>query len=227
MFCSGATRKILEKKRILTKETDQYGWTPLHYAAYYGNALIVQLLLNYDLSSVYIAERERKMTVLHMAACQGHVNIMRKIVLYCPDSRQQVDIRGWNVLHFAMLSLSVKQLNNLVKEHWLINNNLMNGKDVKGNTPLHVFAACRPDSFSRFIGEVREGKYVAVNRQNYSVRDILLHGSSELKVTRSLLEVPKEHLISCHKCDYLLNFFLYIPLNNNSICVCVCYSKKF
>lgn len=31
-----ALRKLLQKKKGLMKETDQYGRTPIHYAAYYN-----------------------------------------------------------------------------------------------------------------------------------------------------------------------------------------------
>lgn len=98
-FCSDTTSKILEKKKNLTKETDQYGWTPLHYAAYYGYFSIASLLLSFDVSSAYIAEKDKKMTALHMAAGQGQLNVMEKIMFKRPDTD-----RGLQKLECSSLS---------------------------------------------------------------------------------------------------------------------------
>ncbi|KAJ0080733.1 hypothetical protein Patl1_10448 [Pistacia atlantica] len=86
-------KEILEKKRSLTKETDQNGWIPLHYAAYYGHVSIVQQLLEFDRSSAYKEEKQRNMTALHMAPSQGYENIMEAIISCGPDCCEMVDDR--------------------------------------------------------------------------------------------------------------------------------------
>ncbi|KAH9681292.1 ANK REP REGION domain-containing protein [Citrus sinensis] len=106
-----ALRKLLEKKENLIKETDQYGWTPIHYAAYhgmywinrfYGNYGTVNLLLETDQSASNIADKDRKMTALHLAAGQGNAEIVDAIISKNPECYELVDNRGWNFLHYAV-----------------------------------------------------------------------------------------------------------------------------
>jgi ankyrin repeat protein len=83
LLVSETARKLLKKEKKLTKTTDDNGWSPLHYAAYFStwlNISVVKVLLKYDASAAYIAETEKKRTALHIAAIQGHVNAMKEIV---------------------------------------------------------------------------------------------------------------------------------------------------
>ncbi|XP_040947402.1 ankyrin-2 [Gossypium hirsutum] len=67
-----AIRIILEKKGNLTKERDEDGHTPLHYAAHLGSRLsVVEELLKRDVSAAYIGDKKRGMTPLLMAAREG------------------------------------------------------------------------------------------------------------------------------------------------------------
>ncbi|KAK2647154.1 hypothetical protein Ddye_022349 [Dipteronia dyeriana] len=128
-------KKILKQKESLIKERDQYGWTPLHYAAYHHKSKSMKELLERDISAAYIGDKHRKMTHLHLAIGEGY--IPHEIISRCPDLCDLVDERRWNVLHFAMLSLDYYPLVELLKEYPLIRN-LINDKDVDGNTPLHL-----------------------------------------------------------------------------------------
>ncbi|KAJ6297489.1 hypothetical protein OIU78_023107 [Salix suchowensis] len=69
-------KQILEKEKELTKRTDDNGWSPLHYAAYFSrwpDFSVVVALLECDASAAYMAETtEKKRTALHIAAIQGH-----------------------------------------------------------------------------------------------------------------------------------------------------------
>ncbi|KAH9682258.1 ANK REP REGION domain-containing protein [Citrus sinensis] len=167
--------KLLEKRKSLTRERDRHGWTPLHYAAYSGNLGGTHLLLESDRSAALIANKDRKMTALHLAAGQGNESIMDAIIDHCPECCELVDDRGWNVLHFAMVSFSARKLKDLLDKYPLVWN-LINEKDVKGNTPLHVLAALCPQSYYVVSYVVPwntgRGYYEAVNKQNISVHHI-------------------------------------------------------
>ncbi|KAJ0018920.1 hypothetical protein Pint_10339 [Pistacia integerrima] len=143
--------KILETCKSASHEgTD--GKTALHAAVLSGD-------LEFDRSSAYKEEKQRNMTALHMAASQGHENIMEAIISCCPECCEMVDDRGWNFLHFAM-------------------------KDAKGNTPLHVLAVSSSDLDDRYddvIEGVLTGHSFFLNKKNDSVKDILTYGSAELK----------------------------------------------
>ncbi|KAI9195687.1 hypothetical protein LWI28_017190 [Acer negundo] len=180
----GLTRKLLEKKESLIKEIDDYGWTPLHYAAYYGYRRVTSILLECDKSATCIADKSRKMTPLLLAASQGYIDIIKEIISYCPECYELVDDREWNALHFAMVSLSKKELCSLLGNPSI--KKLVHEKDAKGNTPLHVLATCTrsmdsKDPLSDIIDQVRGDGSRAVNKQNISVEDAFDYGCPELK----------------------------------------------
>ncbi|KAK5837507.1 hypothetical protein PVK06_013317 [Gossypium arboreum] len=80
-----ATRIILEKKGNLIKETNEDGHTPVHYAAHFVCDSVVEELLKRDVSAAYIGDKKSGMTPLLMAARQGYVPTVKKILSYCPD----------------------------------------------------------------------------------------------------------------------------------------------
>ncbi|XP_031260842.1 protein ACCELERATED CELL DEATH 6-like [Pistacia vera] len=178
---SGTAREILEKKKCLTKETDQYGWTPLHYAAYYNLTLNTEVLLEFDESAAFIPDKDRKMTPLHVASSQGCLKVIEKILLHSPQCYELVDNRGWNFLHFAMVSLHEKDVD-VLQQNPLVRS-LIHHKDAKGNTPLHVLAASKRNySFElNSINLKHKSSLRVINRQNISVEHILSYGFPELE----------------------------------------------
>ncbi|TYG74945.1 hypothetical protein ES288_D04G224600v1 [Gossypium darwinii] len=95
-----ATRLILEKKGNLIKDTDEDGHTPLHYAAHKGYNSVVEVLLEKDVSAAYIGDLKLGMTPLLVAAREGNVGTVKKILSKCPDCCEKVDKRGLNLLHY-------------------------------------------------------------------------------------------------------------------------------
>ncbi|MBA0727016.1 hypothetical protein Golax_002802 [Gossypium laxum] len=141
------TKIILEQKRDLTKETDENGHTPLHYAAHLGYNSIVEKLLEEDVSAAYIGDKKWEMTPLLMAARQGGVRTVRKILFHCPACCEKVDKRGWNLLHFLAyrdrppeLILSLITTGDAKHKYGSIEN-LMDWKDAFGITPQQVYDA--------------------------------------------------------------------------------------
>ncbi|KAF2317607.1 hypothetical protein GH714_025461 [Hevea brasiliensis] len=129
--------QLLEKWSNLAKETDEKGWTPLHYAVYTRNWLAVHVLLNKDKSTAYIADKYWKRTALHIAACRGFQYEMDLIISECPDCCELTDSRGWNVIHYAVISKNDEVLKAVLQYSSLIY--LLYGEDVKGNTPVHLY----------------------------------------------------------------------------------------
>ncbi|KAK9183119.1 hypothetical protein WN944_026268 [Citrus x changshan-huyou] len=99
-----AMRQLFERKKSLLKVTDQYGWTPIHYAAYHGKYWI-NALLEIDQTATNIADKDRKMTALHLAAGRGHARTVETILSLAPECFELVDNRGWNFLHYAVTDL--------------------------------------------------------------------------------------------------------------------------
>ncbi|XVF28697.1 hypothetical protein REPUB_Repub15cG0052200 [Reevesia pubescens] len=139
-----ATRIILEKKGNLTKETDENGQTPLHYAAHLGHYSIVKQLLKWDKSAAYIADKKSAMTPLLMAARQGHGYIVTEIISCCPDCCEKVDKRGWNLLHFVAVRCSPSELLEFLQgeseAEYASIRNLIDEEDALGITPQDAYA---------------------------------------------------------------------------------------
>ncbi|KAH9682281.1 ANK REP REGION domain-containing protein [Citrus sinensis] len=181
-YSYGVIELLLDRKKSLTRERDQHGWTPLHYAAYIGR--FGPLILRADKSAALIADEDRKMTALHLAAGQGEFWIVKQIIDHCPECCELVDDRGWNVLHFAMVSFYKSDLKRLLNNYPIVRN-LIFDKDVKGNPPFHVLAAvCRHPYYYGYDivpWKIAKGYYQAVNKQNISVEHINLYGFPELE----------------------------------------------
>ncbi|KAJ0014573.1 hypothetical protein Pint_21266 [Pistacia integerrima] len=179
---SETMKEILEKKKCLPEETDQYGWTPLHYAAYYDLPDNAQVLLEIDESAAFIPDKDFNMTPLHVASSQGRLKVIEKILLHSPQCYELVDARGWNFLHFAMVSLYEKEVDLLLQNPLV--RSLIHQKDAMGNTPLHVLAASkRNNSFERnSINLKHKSNLQVINKQNISVEHISSYGFPELEV---------------------------------------------
>ncbi|GAY55559.1 hypothetical protein CUMW_165090 [Citrus unshiu] len=95
--------------------------TALHEAACCENVDVVKILTKEDPDYPYSANNYGK-TPLYMAAD--------------PDCYELVDNKGWNFLHYAMVSFRVEQLTNLLENNPLARS-LINEGDAMENTPLH------------------------------------------------------------------------------------------
>ncbi|KAF2317576.1 hypothetical protein GH714_024864 [Hevea brasiliensis] len=135
--------KLLDKWSSLAKDTDEEGWIPLHYAAYKNRTSVVRKLLERDESSAYVADKHWKRTALHIAACRGFIDTMEEIISKCPNCCELTDIRGWNVLHYAVISKKNEIIKAVLKHSSLFY--LLDEKDVKGNTPVHLYRTYHPD----------------------------------------------------------------------------------
>uniref|UniRef100_A0A2C9UNT6 Uncharacterized protein n=1 Tax=Manihot esculenta TaxID=3983 RepID=A0A2C9UNT6_MANES len=145
-------RLLLEKESGLAKIENDIGWTPLHIAALEGCSSMVSTLLDKDKSIACIttgyvdwtalhiaAPRGFKhvVTALHIAASRGFKHVVNEIITKCPECCEITDDRGWNVLHFAVMSENDELLKIILENSSLAY--LIIGKDNAGHTPVHLF----------------------------------------------------------------------------------------
>ena len=95
--------KIFLKKGSLIKETDQYLWTPIYYAAYHNQYQQIYVLLEIDPTASNIVDKDQKMTALHLAAARGLARANERIISLAAKCYELVDDRGWNFFHYAMV----------------------------------------------------------------------------------------------------------------------------
>ena len=128
---------MLDKLPTAILEADDYGWIPLHYAAYLGNVEVVELFLEKNSSLAYTMDKEG-MSALHISAKKGHVGVMRTLIKNCPETCELLDNKGRTALHVAVETGNKNAVEILLKE--LAFQDLINEQDEEGNTPLHLAA---------------------------------------------------------------------------------------
>ncbi|CAL5413470.1 unnamed protein product [Camellia sinensis] len=160
---------LLERKPDIIKETEEYGWIPLHYAARYDNVGGVKKILEKDKSVAYITtdEEDDEKTALHIAAAHGNVNVMKELSSKCPDCWERVNSKGQNILHIAVDMEQEKVMEYILEKSWIIH--LINQKDIEGNTPLLLLAIAfkheRPKLWRKLMFH-RSGDKEATNNNN-------------------------------------------------------------
>ncbi|KAJ9701414.1 hypothetical protein PVL29_006668 [Vitis rotundifolia] len=168
------TARLLEWKPDLTKEVDENGWSPLHCAAYLGYTAIVEQLLDKspDKSVTYLGIKDSKKTALHIAADRDHQDIVKLLLSHSPDCCEQVDDKGNNVLHSAIMSKRRYYATlNILNAHSLLRvRRLMNEKDAKGDTPLHLLASYR--LYDPFFSKDNRVDKMALNKDKLTAQDI-------------------------------------------------------
>ncbi|KAL3501980.1 hypothetical protein ACH5RR_036429 [Cinchona calisaya] len=133
---------ILEKLPNLAKKVDEFGWTALHYAAKFNHKEVVELLLTAEKSLAYLsASGDELKTALHIATIQGHLDVIQEILLHCPDCWEMTTGKFQNMLHLAINNEHKQVLEFILANSWA--SELINQKDVDGNTPLHLYVATK------------------------------------------------------------------------------------
>ncbi|XP_017613994.1 ankyrin repeat-containing protein At5g02620-like [Gossypium arboreum] len=202
---SWAIMVILEKKGNLTKETDEDGHTPLHYAAHIGWNPVVKILLKKDVSAAYMGDKKLGMTPLLMAARQGFVGTVKTILSYCPDCCEKVDQRGLNLLHYLVFRDKSRTLNRslfmpaiIITEYGSIRN-LMKLQGDFGFTPEEVYHALR------YEGD--HEKYLDEKKQIQDLlKDIALEEVAEIHV----LHIPLSTTVSTESLEKTKNAHLVV-----------------
>ena len=168
------TRTILDSTtlRVLTRQADEQGLTPLHLAASFNSLCTTELLLTADRHGAYMKDKQGR-TALHIAAYCGHYAIMEKILSSCPDCSELVDDeRGWNALHFAVNSFHPRGVVSIILEKSRFRS-LWNEKDADGNTALHHHS-----NSSQFVPQLIRNDprldKLAFNKQNLDPFDVAL-----------------------------------------------------
>ncbi|XP_010665820.2 ankyrin repeat-containing protein At5g02620 [Beta vulgaris subsp. vulgaris] len=136
--------KMLEKGTSLIRIQDDEGLTPLHCAAAeISKFKLLKILLYYDKkdlnesSALYIQDNKGR-TPLHIAVLRVNWDAIKKLTTCRPDCIEIVDNHGQNAVHYAAKWGCLYKFETFLKNGHF--DNLLNEKDMDGNTPLHLFA---------------------------------------------------------------------------------------
>ena len=214
------TKMILGWKPNLTKEVDKNGWSPLHCAAEGDcDPEIVQLLLEKSEESVaYLRSKDGNKTALHIASFHHHTKIVEKILSHSPGCREQVDDKGNNVFHFAMMKMGDDDSmpsDDYFDNNWLNVRGLVNEKDAQGNTPLHLLSSYQISDFVFIRGHQVDKK--ANNNENLTAYNIILRATEDIPGKKVMLPQHLSHMFFL-KFFFLLKMLLLLWFSN---CLCL------
>lgn len=124
---------------------DSNGLTPIQVAFDSGKVEMVLNLLGYDPEMVHIPSKQRK-TILHcVSESEKHAYLLYRIFsVACPNSILDVTVRNETALHLAAKHGAFNNFN-MLRSH-IMNygdklkhiRDLINSKDIDGNTVLHI-----------------------------------------------------------------------------------------
>ncbi|KAM3268328.1 protein ACCELERATED CELL DEATH 6-like [Capsicum chacoense] len=165
-------RSLWRWNKPLCEEPDLWGWNSLHYAVKLGLKDVVSDMLGWKRSLVYLPAGSENdwTTAIHIAACEGDVNMIKKLLNHCPDCCDTLNSNNQNALHIAVLKNQDKVVHILLGSDKC--DSLVDEPDINGNTPLHLLAASG-NHVPELINHPR-AKKMSFNKENQTPLDIAL-----------------------------------------------------
>ncbi|KAM3268301.1 ankyrin repeat-containing protein like [Capsicum chacoense] len=165
-------RSLWQWNKPLCEEPDLWGWNSLHYAVKLGLNDVVSDMLGWKKSLVYLPAGSENdwTTAIHIAACEGDVNMIKKLLNHCPDCCDTLNSNNQNALHIAVLKNQDKVVRILLGSDKC--DSLVDEPDSNGNTPLHLLAASG-NHVPELINHPR-AKKMSFNKENQTPLDIAL-----------------------------------------------------
>ncbi|CAL5404839.1 unnamed protein product [Camellia sinensis] len=176
-------QKLNDVPKILNKiKVGCFIHTPLHVAAYHGHLEFVKEILEKSPGLVEVLD-SRRWSPLHLASAQGHLAIVQELVSKNRDMCTSLDGDARTPLHLAAMKGKKEVLDKLFEESLYSPHELMNAKDVTGNTILHL--AVRNKEFEvvdYLLAKIEKAKKTehrikainAVNNCGYTAYDIIM-----------------------------------------------------
>ncbi|XP_059642036.1 ankyrin repeat-containing protein BDA1-like [Cornus florida] len=120
------------------KKLNPDGLSPLHLALQNRRTETVMRLININ-SEIIRVQGKGGITPLHYVAERNEVGLLAEFLCACPDSMQDLTIRGETAVHIAVRNRNCKAFEVLF--NWIDKTNnlpLLQWKDEDGNTVLHI-----------------------------------------------------------------------------------------
>ena len=154
-------------------KADDFGRTPLHYAAYFDSLEVVNLFLeNNNISQIAYKLDKQGMSALHISAKKGHCDVMSAILQNFPFTCELLDNKGRTALHHAVESGSTNAVKILLSSSAF--QDLINEQENdEGNTAMHLAAIKRRYKGLILLARDRRVAKSATNREGKTTADII------------------------------------------------------
>ena len=166
-------RDILSRFPNAILKADDFGRTPLHYAAYFDSLEVVKLFLkNNNISQIAYKLDKQGMSALHISAKKGHCDVMSAILQNFPFTCELLDNKGRTALHHAVESGSTNAVKILLSSSAF--QDLINEQENdEGNTAMHLAAIKRRYKGLILLARDRRVAKSATNREGKTTADII------------------------------------------------------
>ncbi|KAL4601336.1 hypothetical protein ACB092_11G265400 [Castanea dentata] len=175
---------------IAISEADKFGLTPFHYAAHYACLDIFELLLEAGDSIAYKREELEGMSAVHIAARNGCVQIIRKLINKFPDAWELLNAKGMTALHVAAESGKQDVVDYLLEAQGF--EGFINKKDKDGNTPLHLASIQGNHAILVKLADDKRVDGSAINNKGLTAVDIVQ--SKEVRQTKESEDKPVKEI---------------------------------
>ncbi|KAE8037747.1 hypothetical protein FH972_010311 [Carpinus fangiana] len=150
--------EIMRLKPSFARKLNQNGFTPVHLALQMNHTQLVHRLLDVDETLVRVQGKEG-VTPLHYVVQTGNLEVLLEFLKVCPKSIEDITIRRETVLHIALkynMFDAFQLLLGWLQRAWFRDVSrweklLLNWKDDKGNTVLHIAASKNQSEIVRLL----------------------------------------------------------------------------
>ena len=121
LFEASAAGEVERVERLLAEDPSRLntysgdGWTPLHLAAFFGHAKIVELLIAHDANVVARSRGTNGNTPLHAALAGNHKFVAGVLIGHGADVNAP-DAQGWRPLHLAAANNNMDAIKALIAQ---------------------------------------------------------------------------------------------------------------
>ncbi|XP_028770344.1 ankyrin repeat-containing protein At5g02620-like [Neltuma alba] len=167
------TRVLLEHKPKLSLELDSFRSTALHIASAEGHIHIVKELLAAGEQACLVPDQEGRIP-LHVAVIRGRLEVVTELIEAKPESLKILQ-KGKTVLHLCVTYNHLEILKALVDSRFEISAELLNRRDLDGNTVLHLAVMLKQVETVRYLVSIPKIQEVSTlkNKMGFTASDIV------------------------------------------------------
>ena len=184
--------------------TNQRGFNCFQYAALKGNLSAIEMMTEKSRSLAFRPKPDG-FTPLHLAALNGHQQVVQFLIGLEDQDLLALNHRGQNCLHCAVDQGHVKVIAILLnKVDSVIKTQLLNCSDIEGDTPLHITLrresddpSSMPKSFLDILEDIRMSGLVVPPAQMLpiSIAFLLISNGAHINIKNKAGLKPLDYLI--------------------------------